>query len=135
MISYREVLEEVFGKMVLTCLVVEDILNESLGLPKNFLQDLNPDRSWDFMVALRYYPATKEQENGLMEHEDGNIFTFLFQDEVGGLEVIKTGKWIPVTPSPRAIVVNISDTLQVSAFTVVAYKILTSQWSSKLNML
>lgn len=116
MISYREVLEDVFSKMGKTCLVVEEILNECLGVPRNFLQELNTDRSWDFMVALRYFPGTMDQENGLMEHEDGNIFTFVFQDEVGGLEVMKNSEWIPVTPYPGSIVVNISDTLQVRTF-------------------
>uniref|UniRef100_A0A7N0UB70 Fe2OG dioxygenase domain-containing protein n=1 Tax=Kalanchoe fedtschenkoi TaxID=63787 RepID=A0A7N0UB70_KALFE len=111
--EFKDVLEQVFGNLVKTGLVVETILNECLDLPSNFLQECSPDRSWDLMVALRYYPAEEEGENGLIEHEDGNIFTFVFQDDAGGLEVLKGGEWIPVVPTPGSIIVNVSDILQV----------------------
>lgn len=93
--------------------VIEEIVNDCLGLPPDFLKEYNVDRSWDFMVALRYFQATGSSNNGITEHEDGNIITFVFQDEVGGLEVKKDGKWIPVSPSHDKIVVNIGDVIQV----------------------
>lgn len=95
--------------------MLESILNECLGLPPNFLQEYNGDRSWDFMTALRYYEGDDEigsANNGLSEHEDGNCITFVIQDDVGGLQVKKNGEWIPVIPSPGTIVVNISDVIQ-----------------------
>lgn len=95
-------------------MLVESILNECLGLPPNFLKEYNHDRSWDFMTALHYFPATKIENNGLSEHEDGNLITFVFQDEAGGLEVCKNGEWIPVTPAEATIiVVNVGDVIQV----------------------
>ncbi|KZV23324.1 flavonol synthase/flavanone 3-hydroxylase-like [Dorcoceras hygrometricum] len=93
--------------------IAEKILNDCLGLPPDFLKEYNHDRSWDFMVALRYFPATETENNGIAEHEDGNCVTLVIQDEVGGLEVKKDGKWIPVVPAPCNIVVNISDVIQV----------------------
>lgn len=65
------------------------------------------------MVALRYFPATETENNGITEHEDGNCITFVFQDSAGGLEVRKNGKWIPVIPTEGTIAVNVSDVLQV----------------------
>lgn len=109
----REVFEEIFSHLTRTGMLVESILNECLGLPPNFLKEYNHDRSWDFMTALHYFPATKIENNGLSEHEDGNLITFVFQDEAGGLEVCKNGEWIPVTPAEATIVVNVGDVIQV----------------------
>lgn len=106
-------MEEIFSYLIKTSFIIESILNECLGLPPNFLKEFNHDRSWDFMVALRYFPATENENNGITEHEDGNWFTFVFQDEAGGLEVRKNGKWIPVTPAKHNIVVNVGDVIQV----------------------
>ncbi|PON57354.1 Oxoglutarate/iron-dependent dioxygenase [Parasponia andersonii] len=110
--QFRKVLEDMFLKLTKMGLLVESILNECLGLPPNFLEEYNSDRSWDLMVAHRYFPATETENNGIAEHEDGNCFTFVFQDEVGGLEVCKNKEWIPLTPVQGTIVVNIGDVIQ-----------------------
>ncbi|KAF8408089.1 hypothetical protein HHK36_007230 [Tetracentron sinense] len=111
--QFREVLEDIFSHFTKTGLLMESILNECLGLRSNFLKEYNNDRSLDFMVPLRYFPATDTENNGITEHEDGNCFTFVFQDETEGLEVRKDGEWIPVTPTEGTIVVNVSDVIKV----------------------
>ncbi|XAR50063.1 Flavonol synthase [Bertholletia excelsa] len=111
--KFREVLEEMFSYFTKTGKIMERILNECLGLPPNFLQEYNHDRSWDFMVALHYFPATDTEDNGISEHEDGNWFTFVLQDEVGGLQVSKDGQWIPTVPAKGTLVVNVCDIIQV----------------------
>ncbi|CDO56879.1 hypothetical protein DV495_001012 [Geotrichum candidum] len=47
---------------------------------------------------------------GVGPHKDSsNLFTFVLQDNVGGLEVLNSeGKWIPVTPIENSFVVNIA---------------------------
>lgn len=112
----REVLEDIFSQFSKTALLIESIVNECLGFPPNFLKEYNDDRSWDFMVALRYFPATETESNGLTEHEDGNVITFVYQDEAGGLEVRKKGEWIRVTPAQDTLVVNVGDVIQVLGF-------------------
>ncbi|KAI4343866.1 hypothetical protein L6164_011164 [Bauhinia variegata] len=111
--QFREVAEEIFRHLSKTGLLLESIINECLGLRPNFLKEFNDDRSWDFMVALHYWAASENENNGITEHEDGNCITFVFQDEVGGLQVRKNGEWIPVIPAEGAIVVNIGDVIQV----------------------
>ncbi|KAL0285662.1 UNVERIFIED_CONTAM: Flavonol synthase/flavanone 3-hydroxylase [Sesamum angustifolium] len=111
--DFRDVVEEMFIHLRQTGEVIEKIVNDCLGLPPGFLKQYNQDRSWDFMVALRYFPATETENVGLTEHEDGNCITLVVQDEVGGLEVKKDGNWIPVVPCPGAIVVNLGDVIQV----------------------
>ncbi|KAF7838452.1 flavonol synthase/flavanone 3-hydroxylase-like [Senna tora] len=94
-------------------MLLESIINDCLGLPPNFLKQFNDDRNWDFMAALRYFPASDTEKNGITEHEDGNSITFVIQDDVGGLQVRHNGQWIPVVPAQDTIVVNIADVIQV----------------------
>ncbi|XP_027904918.1 scopoletin 8-hydroxylase-like [Vigna unguiculata] len=94
-------------------MLLESIINDCLGLPTNLLKELNDDRSWDFMVALRYLPASDGENNGIGEHQDANSVTLVIQDGVGGLQVRKNGEWIPVVPAEGTIVVNVGDVLQV----------------------
>lgn len=110
---FRETLEEVFKYFVKTGQILEGIINECLGLPPNFLKEYNDDRSWDFMVTLRYPPASDTDNNGISEHEDGNMITIVLQEDTGGLEVCKDGDWIPVIPTEGTLVVNLSDVIQV----------------------
>ncbi|CAC5411627.1 unnamed protein product [Mytilus coruscus] len=61
-------------------------------------------------------PADYEIKEGQLrcgEHTDYGPLTLLFQDEVGGLEVRnQDGQFVPATPIPGTILVNIGDTLQ-----------------------
>lgn len=110
---FKGVLEDMFSYFTKTGQVLESIINECLALPPNFLKEFNHDRSWDFMVALHYFPTTEAENSGLSEHEDANCFTFVLQDDIGGLEVRKDGQWIPVIPTQGTLVVNVSDVIQV----------------------
>nr|XP_010937349.2 sexual differentiation process protein isp7 [Elaeis guineensis] len=111
--EFRSVLDECFTQLARIGLLVEEILNECMGLPPNFFKEYNKDRRTDFMAALRYFPATGVENNGLSEHQDGNCLTFVFQDDVGGLEVLKDGEWISADPQEGSIIVNVGDIIQV----------------------
>ena len=91
-------------------------MSECMGLGPNFLKEYNYDRKSDFMVGLNYFPNTNEENTGLHEHEDGNVFTFVLQDDAGGLQVKVGNDWIPVMPSPDKLVVNVGDCIQVVFF-------------------
>lgn len=48
------------------------------------------------------------------EHSDYGTMTFLFQDNVGGLELkLRTGEWISATPLEDSILVNIADMMTI----------------------
>ncbi|KAE8661258.1 hypothetical protein F3Y22_tig00116925pilonHSYRG00031 [Hibiscus syriacus] len=103
--QFKQVLQDVYSKLTKTAVVVEGIVNQCLDLPTNLLKEFNHDRSWDFMVALRYFPATELENNGLTQHEDGNCLSFVFQDDAGGLQVRKDGdvvKFGVVRPKGRS---------------------------------
>lgn len=105
-------MEECYAKLTELGLLIQEVVNECMGLPPGFLRDYNNDRSFDFMAALRYFPATEEEDNGITAHEDGNCITFVFQDGVGGLEVLKDDDWIPAEPVDGSIIVNLGDIIQ-----------------------
>ncbi|KAK6123240.1 hypothetical protein DH2020_043019 [Rehmannia glutinosa] len=114
--GFRAAMEGMFTYFRLTGELIETILNDCLGLPTNFLKEYNQDRSWDLMSAKRYFTATETENIGISRHEDGNVITFIFQDDVGGLEVLRDGQWIPVVPSQAqgTLVVNVGDVIQAS---------------------
>lgn len=99
---------------------MESILTDRMGLPPNFIKKYDEGRKTDIMVALRYFAAMMEEDdagngtNGLAEHQDGSCISFIFQDDVGGLEVLRHRKWIQADPSEGSIVVNVGDIVQVS---------------------
>jgi len=65
--------------------------------------------------VFNYYPTTTEEETaknavGLGSHTDLQLFTLLWQDMTGGLQVLnKEGQWIKASPVEGTFVVNIGD--------------------------
>uniref|UniRef100_A0ACD5WGA6 Uncharacterized protein n=1 Tax=Avena sativa TaxID=4498 RepID=A0ACD5WGA6_AVESA len=87
-----------------------------MGLPPGFFRKYtaDSDSSFHFFAALHYFPATEEDGSvGLSKHEDGKALTFVLQDTVGGLEVLKDGEWVSVEPINGTIIINIGDLIQV----------------------
>ncbi|CAL8108118.1 unnamed protein product [Orchesella dallaii] len=77
----------------------------------------NPDKHRGLnILRLVHYPPVPENDElprgavRCAEHSDFGFLTFVFQDDIGGLEV-KTvhGDWIDATPIPSTILVNTGD--------------------------
>ena len=67
------------------------------------------------MRLLHYPPVDKPSGNHIRAgaHEDINTITLLLGAEEAGLELkTKDGRWLPVSPKPGELVVNIGDMLQ-----------------------
>lgn len=85
----------------------------ALDLPENYFDSRTTYPGAD--GVFNYYPVTTEQEKednavGLGSHTDLQLFTLLWQDMVGGLQVLnKEGQWIKAKPQEGTIVVNIGD--------------------------
>lgn len=50
---------------------------------------------------------------GVHHHTDAGALTVLLQDDVGGLQVHRDGRWYDVTPVSGALVINTGDMMQV----------------------
>ncbi|KAK0724315.1 hypothetical protein B0H67DRAFT_567628 [Lasiosphaeris hirsuta] len=72
----------------------------------------------DAAVALNYYPSLEGGEGegrdvSIGSHTDFQLFTILWQDEVGGLQVLdREGQWLRAKPIPGTFVVNFADYMQ-----------------------
>ncbi|KHN36722.1 Gibberellin 2-beta-dioxygenase 8 [Glycine soja] len=63
--------------------------------------------------TLRYPQCPiSSKVHGLLPHSDTSFLTIVHQDQVGGLQLLKDGKWVGVKPNPHALVVNIGDLFQ-----------------------
>ncbi|KIX01489.1 uncharacterized protein Z518_09215 [Rhinocladiella mackenziei CBS 650.93] len=88
-----------------------------LDLPEDYFDPLTTypgaDGVYNFYSALASEEMAKASiyDVGLGSHTDLQCFTLLWQDEVGGLQVLSDTQWIKAVPIPGTFVVNIGDFL------------------------
>jgi len=88
----------------------------SLDLPETYFDPMY--RYLSAGMVLNYYPAIdratlRETQWSFSPHTDYNAFTLLYQDALGGLQVLNAdGEWIDAPPIPGTMVVNIGDLFQ-----------------------
>ena len=82
------------------------LVAESLSLPVDTFDSFKGNMSR--LKFVKYPPAAKNSQ-GVGPHKDSaGLFTFLSQDNTGGLQVLnKNGAWIDVPPIEGSLVVNI----------------------------
>ncbi|KAJ0984785.1 hypothetical protein J5N97_003141 [Dioscorea zingiberensis] len=113
--SFRDVLHEYTIK---TRKLVDDILKvvaKSLELDKDFFSSHFRERSTIF-ARFNYYPSCSRPDLvfGLKPHSDATLITVILPDkDVEGLQVMKDGKWLKVTTSPHALLLNIGDQMEI----------------------
>jgi isopenicillin N synthase-like dioxygenase len=72
----------------------------------------------DAGIAINYYPSIRsstctEEQVSIGSHTDFQLFTILWQDTNGGLQVLnRDGEWLNAAPIEGTFVVNIGDYLQ-----------------------
>lgn len=69
------------------------------------------------MLKLNHYPIQEKPEHdleiGVVGHTDSGGFTILWQDDVGGLEVLnKDNEWVVAPPIPDTFVINVGDMME-----------------------
>jgi len=93
-------------------------LAQSLGLDADYFErEYGP---FGATLVFNYYPpldpATIDRTQwSFSPHTDYGAFTFVFQDELGGLQVRNAaGQWIDVVPVPDTMVFNIGDLMALA---------------------
>lgn len=90
-----------------------EILAQKMGHESTFFKE-NCLPSSCYLRLNRYPPCPISFGiHGLMPHTDSDFLTILYQDQVGGLQLVKDRKWVAVKPNPGALVINIGDLFQV----------------------
>ncbi len=85
-----------------------------LHQPEDFFEDSVRDGN-SVMRLLHYPPVSGDQQGAIRAaaHEDINTITLLLGAEEAGLQLhARDGRWLPVSPPPGALAVNIGDMLQ-----------------------
>lgn len=82
------------------------LVAESLSLPTDTFDDFKGNMS---RLKFVKYPPSTANSQGVGPHKDSaGLFTFLSQDDTGGLQVLnKDGEWIDVPPVEGSLVINI----------------------------
>jgi gibberellin 2beta-dioxygenase len=112
--EYRSSLEAFATRMDTLAENLVEILALKVNMKSNHFQENYLPKS-SFIRLNRYPPCPISSEVfGLLAHCDTSFLTILYQDSVGGLQLMKDGKWIDVKPNPSALVVNIGDLFQVN---------------------
>ncbi|PWA73824.1 gibberellin 2-oxidase 8 [Artemisia annua] len=89
-----------------------EILAEKIGQkPKFFEENCVPSMCY---IRMSRYPSCPISPHvfGLMPHTDSDFLTILHQDHIGGLQLLKNGKWIAVNPKQETLIVIIGDLFQ-----------------------
>ncbi|XP_052181064.1 gibberellin 2-beta-dioxygenase 8-like [Diospyros lotus] len=110
--SLSPAMEQFATKVSDLALELAEILAEKMGHRSEFFRS-NCLPSTCYLRMNRYPPCPHYSEVfGLMPHTDSDFLTILYQDQVGGLQLVKDGRWIAVKPDPQALIVNIGDLFQ-----------------------
>ncbi|KAL5546657.1 hypothetical protein UlMin_006344 [Ulmus minor] len=100
-IGMKRVTEELLAKLSLL-----------LGIEKNGLEKRHVVMRHSMRII--YYPPCPKPELvlGFPHSDPGSISLLLQSDDVVGLQIKHKGRWVPVTPIPNALIINIGDVLE-----------------------
>jgi isopenicillin N synthase-like dioxygenase len=112
--SFRDTFAELFATFDRTGLKILRAIARYLAVDQDYFVDTV--RDGNSVLRLLHYPPIEGEPGSHVRagaHEDINTITLLLGAEEAGLELqTKDGRWIPVSPRPGELVVNIGDMLQ-----------------------
>ena len=112
--SFHDTFTELYDTFDRTGLKILRAIARYLGIDEDYFVDTV--RDGNSVLRLLHYPPIEGEPGSHVRagaHEDINTITLLLGAEEAGLELLtKEGEWIPVSPRPGELVVNIGDMLQ-----------------------
>ncbi|KAM3354261.1 hypothetical protein ACQJBY_025116 [Aegilops geniculata] len=114
-----------------------ELLSEALGLNPSYLTDIDCNQGQ--ILLCHYFPPCPQPELaiGSSRHSDSTFMTILLQDEIGGLQILYEDRWVDVTPTPGAFIVNIGDFLQMisnDAFISVEHRVVVKNIAPRVSI-
>jgi isopenicillin N synthase-like dioxygenase len=113
--NFRDIALELYTVGLRAAYKIMQILTTVLGLPPTFFASRHSGEN----VTLRFlhYPAgltpRSDAQFGAGAHTDYGSITLLFQDDIGGLELLGTdGRWHAAPPMPGAAIINTGDLME-----------------------
>ena len=112
--GFKDTFQELFAAFDRTGLKILKAIARFLKIDEDYFIDTV--RDGNSVMRLLHYPPIEGEPGSHVRagaHEDINTITLLLGAEEAGLELqTKDGRWIPVSPKPGELVVNIGDMLQ-----------------------
>ena len=112
--SFHDTFTELYDTFDRTGLKILRAIARYLGIDEDYFVDTV--RDGNSVLRLLHYPPIEGEPGSHVRagaHEDINTITLLLGAEEAGLELLtREGEWIPVSPKPGELVVNIGDMLQ-----------------------
>ena len=112
--SFKDTFQELYATFDQTGLMILRAIARYLNIEEDYFIDTV--RDGNSVMRLLHYPPIEGEPGSHVRagaHEDINTITLLLGAEEAGLELLtKDGRWIPVSPRPGELVVNIGDMLQ-----------------------
>jgi len=112
--DFRTTFTELFATFDAAGLKVLKAIARYLKIDEDYFEDAIRDGN-SVLRALHYPPQNEPTGEHIRAgaHEDINAITLLLGAEEAGLELLtRDGRWIPVSPKPGELVINIGDMLQ-----------------------
>ncbi|KAF8032778.1 hypothetical protein BT93_D1618 [Corymbia citriodora subsp. variegata] len=112
--SFRATLDSYSSELVRILLFLLRAMAKNLGLSPDVLASMFEEGIQG--IRLNYYPPCKQADDvmGLTPHSDATGLTLLTQlNDVDGLQIKRSGKWLPIKPLPGALIVNIGDVIEI----------------------
>ncbi|CAL5417850.1 unnamed protein product [Camellia sinensis] len=90
-------------------------ISMSLGLEENYIDKAMEVEFGSQLLVVNFYPPCPQPELaiGMPPHSDHGLLTLLIQNQLGGLQVLHNGKWVPINPLPNSILVNTGDHMEI----------------------
>lgn len=85
----------------------------ALGQPESAFGAMVEPHPEVLVKVIRYPGVVDGDRQGVGEHRDTGLLTFVLQDACGGLQVGLDGTWVDVVPRPDAFVVNLGEMMQL----------------------
>ena len=112
--GFKDTFQELYATFDRTGLKILRAIARYLDIDEDYFVDTV--RDGNSILRLLHYPPQSEPTGEHIRagaHEDINTITLLLGAEEAGLELLtKDGRWIPVSPKPGELVINIGDMLQ-----------------------
>ncbi|XP_050210137.1 gibberellin 2-beta-dioxygenase 6-like [Mercurialis annua] len=135
--SLREVMMDFSASMSKLAKLLAGVLAENLGHSTAVFED-KCHESNSFLRLNHYPPCPISSEVfGLVPHTDSDFLTILYQDEVGGLQLMKDSKWVAVEPNQDALIVNIGDLFQAwsnDVYKSVEHKVMANRTKERYSI-
>ena len=110
----RPIVTEWMASMDRVGFAVMRALALGLGQPLDFFDRYFTPRGDPHLKIIHYPPQPPDDTSvqGVGLHHDSGLLSFVLQDEVGGLKVLRDGGLIDATPRPGTYVMNLGEMLQ-----------------------